>query len=197
LSHADIITITHTGTGSGEIGATRFVDAFFTITDIADTANRKQNSTKTGYSIQDISAWIDIAGVGTFDFITPTRSFVKNTTSIAGFARAGVAGPDLADERVAGAFSTWDMLSDIGPISGQVDLLQWNSAPIETSGGTLKFDDGTTTGTFEARVAHVPEPSAVVMLMSAVLIAGGTALKRRRAAQSALRTAASSTDSSA
>ena len=86
-SFADLITFTHTGTGSGTIGATSFANAAFTITDTADTTAR--SSFSTGFFINDLSASISIAGVGNFNFTSGTRTFVNNSLSLVGFSRSG------------------------------------------------------------------------------------------------------------
>ena len=74
-SFAQFISMTHTGVGSGTIGGTPFANKTFTITDVASTASRV--SFGGGYTIVDLSASISIAEVGTFQFTSGTRTFVK------------------------------------------------------------------------------------------------------------------------
>ncbi len=92
LAAAVPITFTHTGTGSGSLNGVNFTNAAFTINDTGDTATRVSFS--GGFSI-DTVATIAIAGFGTVTFITPTRTFVGNSTSTVGLARGG--GVDLFD----------------------------------------------------------------------------------------------------
>ena len=160
---ADQITFTHTGVGSGSIGAIDFTDAAFTITAIGDTANREQPASDV-YSINHDSAVIDITGVGVFTFITGTRTFVNQSSPIVGFSRAGSNGLDLYNGPIDASFATWDMLSSIGPIFGDINLLQWSDEDVDTTGGVLLFNTATTRGYFQASVgnASVPEPASIV-----------------------------------
>lgn len=154
------ITIIYTSSGSGSIGSTTFTNATFTITELLDTANRQ--SFLGGYSVDDTSASIAIAGVGTFNFTTTTRSFVNNLISLAGFSRGGVNGSDLLYASANAVLGTWDLTTSIGPITGTGQLLQWATPTISTSGGTLTFSNNRTTTTFQATVGTAtPEPSAV------------------------------------
>jgi hypothetical protein len=177
-SFAGVITFTHTGLGSGTIGTTTFTDAAFTITDIGDTANR--TSFSGGYYINDTSASIAIAGIGTLGFVTLTHTFVNNTNQIVGFSWA--TGLDLFDGPESASFATWDMLSSIGPISGTGSLMQWTASPVVTSGGVLVFSDGSSRSVFTATTA--PEPSTFLPIgiigMAAMLVRAGR--RRGRAA---------------
>ena len=158
---AQMITMTHTGVGSGTIGDAPFFDRTFTITEVADTANRVSFS--GGFSLDDSSASIAISGVGNFLFTSGTRTFVNNDIATVGFSRAGSQQQDLFNGPTDPVFSSWNMLSSIGPITGPGQILQWTFSPVTTDGGILIFNDAFTTVTFQATV--VPEPSCIVMLL--------------------------------
>jgi hypothetical protein len=181
---AELITFTHSGaSGSGSIGGIPFSDQAFTITATGDTLNRQSFNFGgiVGFSIDHAAASIMIDNVGTFDFVTPTRTFVNNTFDVVGFARAGIDGLDLYDGPFNAAFGGWDMLSSIGPISGDIRFFQWTESPVITSGGQLIFDDGATTGSFQAVVGAVPEPSTLTLFsIAGVLVATVHAVRRRR-----------------
>jgi hypothetical protein len=169
-SFAAPITITHTGVGSGTIGGTTFTGASFTITDIGDTASR--STFPGGFFIDDLSASIAINGVGTFSFITGTRTFVNQVQIQVGFSRAGINGIDLYDGPTTAAFGTWDMLSSIGPISGSAVLSQWGAAfgTVNTSGGVLVFNNSTSDTVFKATVGSVPEPGTLALLGIGIIV---------------------------
>jgi hypothetical protein len=171
-SYADIITFTQTGVGSGTIGATTFTNAAFTITDIGNTANR--TAVPLGFFIDDTSASILINGVGTFGFLTGTRTFVNNSVGngTVGFSRAGTAGDDLFDGPSNAVFGTWDMLSSIGPISGTGFLQQWDPAAfgaVNTTGGVLIFQSGSSSTVFNGTTGTVPEPSTLPVLTGCLI----------------------------
>jgi hypothetical protein len=177
---ASVIEFVHEGVGSGTLDGQSFgvgAPVPFIITAYSDTDDRV--SFGNGFAIQHTAASIAIDGVGVFDFLVPTRTFVNHISSIVGFSRStdgGASGLDLFNGPTNAAFGAWDMLSSIGPFSGQSQLLQWNDdPPIQTSGGVLVFNDQLVPGTFTATV--LPAPGAVALLG----VAGLVGARRRRA----------------
>ena len=168
---AAIMTFEHVGVGAGSLAGVPFPASSFTITALGDTAARQ--SLGFGYWIDHTSASIAIAGLGSYSFVTGTRTFVSNTGNIVGFSRAGGGGLDLFNGPADPAFGSWDELTPIGPISGQGGLLQWTNIPVDTSGGVLVFDNAANVPiTF---TAFIPEPAAF-SLLSVV----GLVVRRRR-----------------
>jgi hypothetical protein len=163
------------GSGTVTLNDVPFGGVGFTITATGDTDDRV--SFGSGFFIDHLTASIFIPSVGTFDFLTPTRTFVNNAVGEAGFSRAGASGADLFDGPANDVFKTWDMLTAIGPINGDGELLQWSSEvfPINTSGGVLVFDDDTRNAQFRAtveRVVVVPEPGMLSLLGLALAASG-------------------------
>lgn len=160
------ITFTHQGTGafSGSIAGTPFTTTSFTITAAGDTVNRQAFA--GGFFIDHGSASISITGVGNFNFITPTRTFVNNNVQVVGFSRAGSGGTDLFNGPFSPQFAIWDMLSSIGPVPGTGSLLQWTNSPVLTNGGQLIFNDSQGTAIFTATTGtgQVPEPASLTLL---------------------------------
>ena len=178
-SFAGTLTITYTSVGTGSVGSTAFTNDSFTITELLDTTNRQ--SFTGGYFIDDTSASIAIAGIGTFGFTTPTRSFVNDISE--GFSRATYAGNDLLDAPDNSAFSTWDMTTSIGPFTGPGAIFQWAVSPVLTTGGTLVFDtdvDATVTFQAVAGATSTPEPGSLAFIGLGLLGLGWRARHRRR-----------------
>ena len=183
IASAQNITFTHTGTiGTGSIGTTNFVRRDFSIVATGNTASRQ--AFVGGFWIDHLAASINIDGVGLFNFTTGTRTFVNNGNSLVGFSRAGTDGLDLFNGPTNAAFAGCNMLSSIGQFGGEARLVQWSNTPVETSGGTLAFNNLVTTGTFQAVVGTtvVPEPSTYSLL--AVAMSAMAMVLRRRAGRS-------------
>lgn len=172
------ITFIHEGSGSGTLNGNTFSDSGFTITAVADTDDLQPVNPSNGWYIDHLSASIIIDGLGEFDFLTKTKSFVNYHHSLVGFSRgASIGGGDLFNGPSNPAFNTWDMQSSIGPISGTGKLFLWDysSLPnIETTGGTLIFDYEQGDAVF---TAIVPEPATLL------LFAFGSVLAARRRKQ--------------
>jgi hypothetical protein len=171
------ITFTDVTTASGTIGLTSFTSDPITISAVGDTSSIQ--SFTGGFSIDDSSASVTIGGVGTFLLTTGTRFFVTNSLELVGFSRAGINGSDLIDGPTNSEFSSWAMLTSIGPITGAGEIFEWTLSPVITSGGTLVLDDASPDVTFSAQVGSVtPEPSTF-LLFGPALLGIGRFVKRK------------------
>jgi hypothetical protein len=163
------ISFLHSGVGSGSIGGLLFTNASFSILELGDTGNRTfwTNQGNVGFYIDDTSATINISNRGSFHLTIPTRTFVNNTLGIVGFSRAADF-TDLFDGPSSDLFRTWDMLTQIGPITTPNGfLVTWSSSPVTTDGGVLAFDTKfNLPATFQATL--IPEPSSFPLLIGAV-----------------------------
>ena len=172
------ITFIHeTLDASGTLDGNIFGTSQVTITATGDTDNIE--SFGSGFFIDHASAQIEIQGLGTFNFLTTTRTFVNNNVNIVGFSRSGASGTDLLNGPTDAAFGVWDMLSSIAA-GGDLQYLQWGAPAVETDGGTLVFNSTTVQGRFRAIVDQapvVPLPAAGWMLIAGL---GGLAAMRRK-----------------
>jgi hypothetical protein len=151
---ADTIVFRYESSGTGTLNGVSFSERAFTIVAAADTANRQSVSSGI-FSIDHTLVTIEIAGLGTFDILSPTRTFVNQDLALAGFARAGLELWDLLHVQTNDLFASWDMLSSVGPLEGEGRLLQWASRPVNTSAGLLVFDSQATMVRFTATIDDV------------------------------------------
>lgn len=164
---AAAITLIHEGSASGgTLEGVPFGPVTFVITASGDTGNIE--SSGSVLSLDHDSAEIAISGLGTFDFITGTRTFVNQASPIVGFSRATLAGLDLFNGPTDPVFGSYDLASDIGPVSGLGTIVQWTFNDVETSGGTLNFDAFQTDAAFTARVSPIPLPAPALLMAGAL-----------------------------
>jgi len=149
--------------------------ATFVITATGDTDEREGGGGV--FRISHTSASIEIDGVGTFDFVTPTRTGVNNDGDFVAFSRDS--GLGLIFGPIHPGFGTWDMLSSIGPLSSDDGIvLQWDDEPVETSGGILVIDyQEEVSLTFTATV--IPVTPTVALIGPAALFLTKYARRRR------------------
>lgn len=187
-SFGSSMTLTDVTTASGTLGPTPFTNDLVTISTVGDTSDI---ATFTGgYSLNDSSASITIAGLGTFQFITATRDFVNDSIQEVGFSLPGNPGYDLIGAPINSAFSSWDMLTSIGPITGEglMGIAQWGFQPVLTTGGVLVLDDDQSANiTFSAQVApldplytgsQAPESGTLLLLAAGLFGLGGMAKQK-------------------
>ena len=173
---AATITLSHAGSAlaGGSIGGVAFGPTDFVITAVGDTNNREDFG--FGYALAHRSASIAIDGVGSFDFVDPTRTFVNNDVQGVGF---GSPVGDLFDGPLNTAFASYGLDTSIGPISGRGEIIQWGLLNITTSGGTLLLTSSPDVpASFEANVAPIPLPAGGLLLLTA--LAGVPMLRHQR-----------------
>ncbi|MFK7976353.1 MAG: hypothetical protein AB8C02_09465 [Halioglobus sp.] len=166
-AHSMPITLTHGGSGSGTIGGTAFNGEF----SILAHANTEAISAfGTGFSLEHLFSQIAIVGLGTFDLLIPTRTYVNNRLGLVGFARG--AGPDLLSGPAGhDAFLDWNMRSSLAMVYGRGSHVQWGLSPVQTSGGTLYFNtQAGTAARFSAQVIPVASSSWLLLLCAFPLL---------------------------
>jgi hypothetical protein len=168
-ANADGITYTESATATGSIGATNFTGALVTITFAGDTSNV---SGASGLFTNPVgTATVTIGGIGTFAFTDSLVVFDNQPFSAVGISDATL--NDILDTFSDPPFSTYDLTTAIGPVTG---LSGFNAgSTYGTSGGGLVFSDMSADSTF---AATVPEPGSLVLLGAG--IAGLLMLRRGR-----------------
>lgn len=175
---ADMITVTQTANVSGSITGFSFNDTELTITAIGDTDDRMNIGGV--FVLLHSSVTLSLDGVGTFDVLDDTFTFVNNGVQRAGFGfteTMGLDGLDLLDTGPDAAFGSWDMLSSIGPVTTSDGILtQWDViGGLNLTVGELYIDDADpVSNTFTAEV--VPTPGTLAGLG----FGGFFAARRRR-----------------
>jgi hypothetical protein len=182
------ITFTDEGTASGTLNGVSFSNENFTITATADTTGVVSFPFDGDeiHAVVSNSASINISGVGTSYFTVGvgTDFFVNNTLELVGFGALTSLTPagevDLFDGPGDASFSTWAMLSSIGPISGSGALGNWSATPVTTDNGILVFNDCSGFATFQATVSSGPsvaEPCTILLIGSG--LAGLAAFRKK------------------
>lgn len=168
---AGVMDITYSGIASGtwlnglysgqSFSGKAFSFHFSYLTDAITTYSQ-------GYNVDSGAADVTVEGYGNFAVTSSTGNFAANVQSRAGFYVTGQ-GDVLSFGN--GALSSWDMQSNIGPITGTG---VFNTQNVFTTAGAIRFS-GSTTVTFTATA--VPAPGAVAL----VGLAGLAGSRRRRA----------------
>ncbi|PQA87907.1 hypothetical protein CW354_06055 [Marinicaulis flavus] len=178
-AHAAPITFTHEATsGGGTLDGAAFDGGAIVITAAADTDDIVDVGGGT-YAVEHLAASIAIDGLGVFDFISPTRTFVNN--GFVGFSRSangGLNGADLLNGPAG--LGAYDLTTSIGPSTGGGNFLQWAVSAVLTDGGVLEFASVGTDITFTAvvgDVSDVPLPAAFPLFLAGL---GGLGFLRGR-----------------
>jgi len=174
---AEMITYTMTLTASGSLGGASFNDALITITETSDTSNVRLLGPRI--FINDGTTMFTVAGVGGGTFNDLVGAAVRGSIDYAGFGDS-TAGTSLYIENTA--FSSYDLSSSIGPLTGTA------TGPLvpgaSTTSGLFElfgpFGDGSFTAVTVA-ASSVPEPASLTLaLVGAGTLAGACLARHRR-----------------
>jgi len=167
---AMIITYTDQATGSGMLGTTAFTGALVTVTLTGDTTNVV--SVSSTYANPVGTATVSVSGIGTGTFSNQMQAFVNQTSSPAAVGISQVItipfGVSVLDTLNA-AFSTYDLTTSIGPISGSPFIN--SGTTFDTTLGSFSLTSvGNSTFTATTRTTSaVPVPSTMLLLGSGLI----------------------------
>jgi hypothetical protein len=134
---ADPITFRFEGTAEVTLAGAPHPGSHYVITLRADTANVVVHS---WFIDLDGPSEFEITGVGSGQFITPTRIFVNHGGLVAGFSKSKtVGGADLIDFN-SPLFATYALNAPIGPIFDPSPSATGQFMDIETSAGLLSLE---------------------------------------------------------
>ena len=172
---ADTITYTETATVSGSLGGAHFTNATVTLSGTGDTANISE--VFTGIYVQVLPVSVQVSGItGTYqftDFVQVVANQIPGSTG-AGFGDNSVDLAILFTE--SGAFSSYNLASSIGPVSGTPGGNPLYAFP--TTGGSLILNNVSSVSfqSLDTSATGVtPEPCSFALLGTGILALAGTA----------------------
>ena len=189
-----MITYTETVTGSGSLGSQAFTDALITIRGTADTSKVQLSGSDFFVAA---STQVSVASVGTGTF-TDMIDVVNNQPNSSPFGILPPSGDiaevafvvlanatDDIDSDLLGilnsAFTTYDLQSSLGPISGLADVNKFSR--YNTTAGTFEIDAVSSPGSFSATTnvsSPTPEPSSLTLALVGSLASLGYFWRHRR-----------------
>jgi hypothetical protein len=177
------ITYTEQATATGSLGGVMFTDESVLLTMGSDTNNVINPVMGIFENVTNalVKATVSVNGASAVTFTDSIAVFVSQTPAPPGsLAQAGFAdltvGLDILDTANA-AFSTYDLKSFIGPITGSPANIDFDQSFPTTGGAFILTGVSGPTSIFTASTTTVPEPSTLALMSVAV---GGLSVIRRR-----------------
>ena len=173
-AEASSITYTETTLGTGSLGGTSFVDVAVTLVATADTSNVFQFAPGV-YGVYDSSLTVSVGGIGTATFTNNPSTPATYSVPLVPFAGQTVVNNGDILICYSTAFSTYDLTTSIGPITGTSGV---SGNPNQTTLGDFILASAGDV-TFTAVTAAVPEPSAIILAGTGILVGFGARTRRR------------------
>ena len=164
------LTYIISGVGSGSLGDGNFSDTTFTITATADPAN-VVNPRPAIYSLEPVTAVINILGVGTATFDIPANLAANQSRS-----SAGIGDPAQGYALffvVSAALASYDLTTPLDTVTGGPNFNPDREFP--TTSGPFVLTSATS-----ASFQVIPEPSSSSLMLITVLMMAKRCRTRRR-----------------
>lgn len=172
---ADSIIYTFTGTGSGTVGTSNFLNQSISITVLGNTEN-VINAMAGIFVNASLNTSIDIPSIATIRVEDLTNMFSNSTPNSAGIG-IGDSTLHLALFGLIPA-NSYNLTSDSGPLFNANPVAATEFVNVATSEGTLDMTSWTNV-TFNASLSPVPEPGSVLLLGVGLLGVAVMGLRKR------------------
>lgn len=172
---ADSIIYTFTGTGSGTVGTSNFLNQSISITVLGNTEN-VINAMAGIFVNASLNTSIDIPSIATIRVEDLTNMFSNSTPNSAGIG-IGDSTSHLALFGLIPA-NSYNLTSDSGPLFNANPVAATEFVNVATSEGTLDMTSWTNV-TFNASLSPVPEPGSVLLLGVGLLGVAVMGLRKR------------------
>ncbi|WP_165248300.1 PEP-CTERM sorting domain-containing protein [Paludisphaera soli] len=174
---AEPVLYTFSGVGSGELGGASFTDSAYTFSVLADTDDIDEISFGADSSvILDMTATIEIAGLGLATITDPVFVFVNRANTAVGVGDYNAADyVNLTSPLLASYF----LGTPFGPLTAPITY--FNVSLLATDAGRLNLTSSGD-GVFQASLRSVPEPASISALGLGVVGVLAFARTRRRQA---------------
>jgi hypothetical protein len=171
------ITYTEQATATGSLGGVGFTDASVLLTMNNDTTN-----IIGGPTLFEIlgTVTVSVNGAGPVTFADSMEVFSAQAIATVGFADLTLS-LDILDDTSA-FFTNYDLITPIGPISGNPAHSSLNQSFPTTGGAFILLSVGNETSTFTATTVAIPAPGGlpVVLAFGGVLFAAKLLERSRR-----------------
>jgi len=165
------IDYTFTGTGSGSLGATNFVDSDFTVRVWSNTCDVMEIFTGV-FTVRALMADVEVDGVGTATVTEETGVFANNGNGAVGWSEFS---GDFIVSDIYDLFNVlppaYDLMTDFGPVFDFTPMGFFD--PVSTDAGIFNVNSPISDGSFMAQLKQKPVGGELLPIDSTALVLAG------------------------